>query len=477
MIEQFTLECIKGRIKGKVFTFPGCGYFTLGRKRTHDVPIPDGTVSVNHCTIIADGRDIWLRDSGSTNGTFIGSEKIDEYMLHDGDVITLGGSCELRLTLKYGISPQDELIMDDIVKTMVSGMNGDVPAEEDKPDCICEMCGKSFPREKCVEGVKLCPECMERDPEVLLRFLLAGEASAKDEDAGVLAAPGYREIRKLGEGAFGSVSLVQELSSGKYMAMKTLRDVTLGQELEQKKFAREMDIVSQLSHEKIVETFGTGQDDEKKYILQEYCPGGNLAQYIGRTFFLYGGKLPVDAAVDITLQILSALEYAHTVRIQAKNRNGETENVCGVVHRDIHPGNIFVIDASDGVKVKVGDWGLSKAFELSGRSGISLGPVPRGTYSFAPRQQWINFRYSGPDVDVWSAAAVLYYMLTGRPPRESGIPGTDFSTEAEVPPVQLYRSDLPSALAEALNYTLDETFGLRVRTAAELSEMISGALK
>ena len=126
----------------------------------------------------------------------------------------------------------------------------------------------------------------------------------------------------------------------------------------------------------------------------------------------------------------------------------------------------------------MGDWGLSKAYEMAGLSGISVGDVPTGTQDFACLQQHMNFRYSGPEVDVWSAAAILFYMLTGQPPRGRDLfGGAGHGTFPRVRPVRSLRPDIPPALAEVLDYTLVEQPRLRVLSASELSGRIREAMK
>jgi serine/threonine protein kinase len=84
--------------------------------------------------------------------------------------------------------------------------------------------------------------------------------------------------------------------------------------------------------------------------------------------------------------------------------------------------------------VKVGDYGLSKAFDLAGMSGMSVTGSVGGTLAFMPRQQVLNFKYAKPDVDVWAAAASLYYMLTGKLPRDiSGDPIVAILTKPVIP--------------------------------------------
>ena len=482
MMEQFTLECTQGRRRGQRFTFPGCGSVRVGRRRDCEVAVPEPAVSGHHCILISDGRDLWLRDTESTNGTTLGGRPVQETLLRDGDEFTLGKSCTFRVHIQEGVSPEAELLIDDIAKTVALAGEAEpgpapvsVPKSVPKPEetCRCALCGKSFPARERTEDLDICPHCMDHEPEAVLRFLLAdvpAKAEAKEENA--LSLEGLRRVRKLGEGSFGAVWLMEDTTTHRKIAMKTLLESALALDVERKKFSREMSLAGQLHHRNIVELCGSGEKDGQFYLLQEYCPCGNLMQLRERNYLRWGGKLPVELAVEITVQILDALEYAHSARVEAKDVGGQIQTVHGVVHRDIHPGNLFLMDNSDHPLVKVGDWGLSKAYELSGLSGISAGNVPTGTMDFAPMQQHLNFRYSGPEVDVWAAAAVLYFLLTGQPPR-GGRSGRSGDPLAPVRPVERLRPDLPSALAQALNHALREKPRLQVLTAAQLREMIT----
>ena len=92
-------------------------------------------------------------------------------------------------------------------------------------------------------------------------------------------------------------------------------------------------------------------------------------------------------------------------------------------------------------------------------------------------QQHINFRFSGPEVDVWSAAAVLYFMLTGQPPRGRDLDRhLSFGSFPRVRSIDHFRPDLPEALKEAIDYTLAEQPRLRVLSAAEFRERIGEAV-
>src|SRR5262249_62098035 len=92
----------------------------------------------------------------------------------------------------------------------------------------------------------------------------------------------------------------------------------------------------------------------------------------------------------------------------------------GLVHRDIKPANLFLTGWGSGRLVKVGDFGLAKAFAESGLSGGTRTGDVGGTYEFMCRQQVAYYKDAGPEVDVWSLAASLYYLLTGQTPRDFG---------------------------------------------------------
>lgn len=553
MMEQFTLECIRGRRRGRSYTFPGCGSFAVGRKRDCALPVPDGAVSVNHCVLQADGRDLWLRDLGSTNGTQVGGQSVEETLLRDGDVITLGRSVDFRVHIRQGVSRETEQLIDEIVKTVALGgeesdeasastpaapmesaldptpaapavsaldqssaapavsasdpspvappapsasvqseaapsastpatpvSSASVPSAPDpspasEEQCRCELCGCGFPARERTEGLNICPKCMDERPEDVLRLLLAEAPEPEPQRrSAVPRLEGYRPIRKLGEGSFGAVWLVEEQATGRKMALKTLLERALSQELERKKFQREVSLAMQLEHRGIVKLYGSGSVDGQSYCLQEYCPWGSLVQYQERNALRWGGELPVALAVEIVLQVLDALDYAHHARVEAVDGLGRTQVLHGVVHRDIHPGNLFVMDNSGHPLIKVGDWGLSKAYELAGLSGVSTGNVPTGTMDFAPMQQHINFRYCGPEVDVWATAAVLYYLLTGQPPRGRRM-GHRPEQFPPVRPIRRLRPEVPEALAQVLQHALQERPRLQVLTAAELSQALRRA--
>ncbi len=250
--------------------------------------------------------------------------------------------------------------------------------------------------------------------------------------------PGYRISHEIGRGAQGAVFLAYESGSGRPVALKVVHDVRPGvRDL----FLREMRAMRALTHPNIVE-FRAGGSAPALFLASAYCTGGSVDQL---------GKVPADVAVPIVLGVLDGLEHAHR---------------SGLVHRDVKPQNVLV----DGGVPRVADFGLAKAFELAGLSGLTRTGDLGGTIGFMPRAQVLDYRRADPSVDVWAAAATLYWMLTGCTPR-------DFPPGADPVAVVLREDPVPvrvrEAVAPALAATIDEalTEG-RAMTAGELRKAL-----
>ena len=180
-------------------------------------------------------------------------------------------------------------------------------------------------------------------------------------------------------------------------------------------FLREAENTEALDHPNVVRFWDSGCAEGTFFFTLEYCDGGSLDQRIKEC----GGRLPVDEATTITLQALDGLEYAHRAEIPyVKLAGGSVGRGYGLVHRDLKPHNIFLSGTGSSRIVKIGDFGLAKAFDLAGLSGQTATGSAAGTPYFMPRQQVVNFKYAKPEVDVWAMAATLYFMLTGSVPRQ-----------------------------------------------------------
>jgi serine/threonine protein kinase len=176
-----------------------------------------------------------------------------------------------------------------------------------------------------------------------------------------------------------------------------------------------------------------------------------------------GGRLPLDVAVDVALAALDGLHHAH----------GQ-----GVVHRDVSPSNILLDAADDGiVTVKIADFGIAKAFDRAGLSGLTRTGQTAGKPTFMSRQQVINFRKAAPAVDVWALAASLYAALTGSPPRDfpRGKDPWQVVLQSPTVPIREREPGIPRTLANVIDKALRERPEIGFQTAAELRQALREA--
>ncbi|MGW1375158.1 protein kinase domain-containing protein [Streptomyces sp. NPDC002446] len=298
--------------------------------------------------------------------------------------------------------------------------------------------------------------------------------------------PGHRLLHELGRGGHGVVHLARHEASGDLVALKTLLTHDDLDEGAHQGFLRELGCLGALHHRNIVRfreqgtaTHRTG--GRSPFFTSEYCTGGSIADLVARS----GGRLPADRAVNLTLQTLDGLAHAHAATLPALRADGRTVTATGLVHRDITPRNLLL--TSDGPSgpiaphaspptVKIADFGLAKALDTAGLSGHTRTGAMGGSIAFMPRSQVIDFKYAGPEVDLWATTACLYWMLTGEPPR-TFLPGTDpLATVLREPPVPLLdrTPDLPAPLADLIDRVLAEPADgtAPAHTAHELAEAL-----
>lgn len=258
--------------------------------------------------------------------------------------------------------------------------------------------------------------------------------------------PGYRVLRTLGRGALGTVHLGQREADGRFVAIKWVHRDAGASEL-----VREAEITAQLVHPNIIDVIETGSlasedGGDDLFVAMEYCPGGDLQQRIQRR----GGSLDLDEALSVTRQLLDALAFAHASRIEIDDCAA-----CGVIHCDIKPQNLLLGTAHEGGPlVKVTDFGLAQA-AFAG-AGAAFGTLP-----FMAREQLEGRAL--PQTDVFGAAATLYYMLTGSPPRDFGVAlAPEHVVLGRAPIPILNRLPLlPPALAGAIDRALHDSLSER----------------
>jgi serine/threonine protein kinase len=259
-----------------------------------------------------------------------------------------------------------------------------------------------------------------------------------------LVAGRYEIERPLGHGAMATVDLARDVELDRHVALKRLAENLSRDEELRARFLREGRLAARLAHPNVVRIFDVGEDDERPFIAMEYVDGQTLAELVRRR-----GPLPAREVAELGVQICRALAAAHE---------------AGLVHRDVKPQNLL-LDSNR--LLKLGDFGI--AFGLGGTRLTMAGTVLGTAAYLAPEQA------RGEEVtaaaDVYGVGAVLYELLTGRPPRTptSLADLTDSTTIAS--PV-----GTPPALARIVMRCLAADPAARPPSAAALAHELAATL-
>src|SRR5437868_2350064 len=269
----------------------------------------------------------------------------------------------------------------------------------------------------------------------------------------------YKISKRIGSGGMGEVYLATDMTAGRKAALKLLPMRFTADAERLKRFQQEAHAVVGLNHPNILTIYEIGEDHSTHYIASELIEGETLRQRLMR------GRMEVGEAVDIAIQVASALAAAH-----------ET----GIVHRDIKPENIML--RPDGY-VKVLDFGIAKLAEqevpvtLAEEEAVLLVETHLGSIMG-------TVRYMSPEqargaqvdkrTDVWSLGVVLYEMVTGHAPFAGDTPGETMSSilEKEPPPLTNYLAHAPAELQQIISKTLRKEREERYQSAHELLEAL-----
>ncbi len=257
----------------------------------------------------------------------------------------------------------------------------------------------------------------------------------------------YEIVRELGRGGMGVVYLARQRSLDRDVAVKVLRTGEMAHEASLRRFLEEARHLAQFRHPNIVAIHEIGRGETEPFFTMEYIPGESLASRLER------GPLTPTQAVSLLKQIAQGVSYAHEK---------------GVIHRDLKPGNVL-LDPSG--RVLVTDFGLAR--DVAGGSDLTRSGELLGTPQYmAPEQARGQTDLIGEATDIHALGAILYEMLTGKPPHGNDAPGAVFMriiNEEPVAPRRLARHisiDLETICLKALAKNPSE----RYRSAQVLLE-------
>lgn len=271
----------------------------------------------------------------------------------------------------------------------------------------------------------------------------------------------YRILKRIGAGGMGEVYLAADINVGRNAALKVLPPHLAGYTERLSRFQQEACAIAGLNHPNIMTIYEVGGDNSTKYIASELIEGETLHQR------LTGGPLELHEAIEIAIQIATALAAAHS---------------AGVVHRDIKPQNIML--RPDGY-VKVLDFGIAKLAEAE-VTDTSLPADPPtlfetqagsllGTVSYMSPQQ-ARGEVVDTRTDIWSLGMVLCEMTTGRLPFVGKAAAEVMASILTKDPLSLaaFSKDTPSELQQIITKMLQKNPAQRYQAANEAVEALKG---
>ncbi|TRM68013.1 snf 1 [Schizophyllum amplum] len=199
----------------------------------------------------------------------------------------------------------------------------------------------------------------------------------------------YVVLEDIAEGTFGRVKMARHIVTGHKVAMKYIPKEAINKDKNKTRVRKEFEYMRALRHPHIIKLYEVISTPTDIIFVMEYA-GGELFNYL-----INNGRLPLEQARHFFQQIVSGIEYSHRLKI---------------VHRDLKPENILL---DDDLNIKIADFGLSN--QISDGDFLS---TSCGSPNYAAPEVIMGAVYAGPEIDVWSAGAILFVMLCGRLPFE-----------------------------------------------------------
>ena len=222
--------------------------------------------------------------------------------------------------------------------------------------------------------------------------------------------PGYEIVQEIGRGGMGIVYEARQLGLSRTVALKMILTGFQADTKDLARFRSEAAALARLQHPNIVQIYDVGEAAGRPFFVFEFVAGGSLAQHLS------GTPQPVRPAAQLAATLARAVHAAHE---------------SGVIHRDLKPANILLRNESGGpvprtahlasLAPKITDFGLAKCVGGDGerpelRELTMTGDLLGTPNYMAPEQARVRRQRMGTSVDVYSLGAILYELLTGRPP-------------------------------------------------------------
>lgn len=415
------LRVVAGPLQGREYCFDRHDTFTVGRSTQVDFPVPeDRFLSRDHFLIEFNPPACFLRDMGSTNGTKVNGQRVEEIRLTNGDVISAGKS-SFQICL-----------------------NG---TQERLASLRCRACQAPAPPDVAIAAAPddsaiswLCERCIAHRKKY------------------PTPPNGYWIEERLGGGGMGEVFRARQLASQQTVALKMMIPSSAASDRAREYFRREMEVLKDLRHPNIVTFYEMVLQEDQFHLIMEYVNGPSASGWMAAQ----GPRPPYPLVASIGMQLLSALAHAH----------GK-----GYVHRDIKPSNLLVSGSPNRPLVKLSDFGLAKNFrDDAGFTGLTHQGDVGGSVGFISPDHIRDFREVKEPADIYSTGATLYYLLTGHYPFLDFDPckTNAYAMILEHPtvPIRVHRPDIPEALDRLIRKSLEKHPKNRWRSAEQMAQAL-----
>ena len=275
---------------------------------------------------------------------------------------------------------------------------------------------------------------------------------------GEVIAGKYRIERLIGSGGMGMVVAAWHVQLDQLVAVKLLHTETAGSGDATERFRREARAAARIRSEHVARVIDVGiWTGGIPYIVMEYLDGNDLAAELAMR-----GPLPPEECAEYVMQAIEALAEAHAV---------------GIVHRDLKPGNLFLARRADGTRlIKVLDFGISKQTAAAGEAALTRTSSLIGSPLYMSPEQMRSARTVDARADIWSLGAIMFELLTGRPPfgGETVIEACTAILNDELPSMVALNPTIPPYLEAIVRRCLEKERNQRYPSVGDLATELAG---
>ncbi len=292
-----------------------------------------------------------------------------------------------------------------------------------------------------------CVACMQQQMDDVTLSLGVQKAERPPAMPEIRCFGNYELLLQIARGGMGIVYKARQVSLNRIVAVKTILAGQFADEETLKRFLNEAEAAANLQHPNIVAIHEVGEQDGQHYFSMDFVEGRNLAQ------ITCGKPLPPARAAKYARKIAQAIHYAHQ---------------RGTLHRDLKPSNIL-IDEDD--EPRITDFGLAKIANRD--TGLTRHGFVLGTPSYMPPEQATSrLDLIGPQSDVYSIGAILFELLTGRPPfKTDNLQATLLKVAQDPPPIpRKLNPGVPVELETICLKCLEKSPQQRYATARDLAD-------